>query len=97
MTPKIARPTRRGPRALLRSDALGAQVTCMRAVRGVTWGMDSSRTDKPLLLAGPHDPTNNVAGTVKDWKEVSKYAEKTLELLDKIGVVNNWSASSTVD
>ena len=62
-----------------------------------TWGTDSDRTDKPLLLAGPHDLTNNVAGGVKDWKEWSKCAERTLELLDKIGVVNNWSASSTLD
>ena len=68
-----------------------------RSTLRATWGMESGRTDKPLLLAGPHDPTNNVAGAVKDWKELSKYAEKTLELLDKIGVVNNWSASSTLD
>ena len=62
-----------------------------------TWGMDSDRTDTPLLLAGPHDPTNNVAGAVKDWKELSKCAVRTLELLYKLGVIHNWSAASTLD
>ena len=62
-----------------------------------TWGVHSDRIDMPLLLAGPHDPTNNVAHTVKDWKELSKCAQRTLELLDKLGVVNDWSASSTLD
>lgn len=52
-----------------------------------TWGMHSSKIDKPLLLAGPHDSTNNVAGAVKDWKELSKCAEQMLESLDKLGVV----------
>ena len=54
--------------------------------------MYSSNIDKPLLLAGPHDPTNNVAGAVKDWKELSKCADRMLKSLDK-----NWSASSTLD
>ena len=57
-----------------------------------TWGMSSSNIDKPLLLAGPHDSTNNVAGAVKDWKELSKCADRMLKSLDK-----NWSASSTLD
>ena len=57
-----------------------------------TWGMDSDRTDKPLLLAGRHDSTNNVAAAVKDWKELSKCADQMLQSLDK-----NWSASSTLD
>ena len=58
-----------------------------------TWRMDSDRTDKPLLLAGPHDSTNNVAAAVKDWKELAKYADLMLKLLDK----NSTRISSTLD